>query len=156
MGDGLPLLYQALKAMETLGVGAYQSLLLVRLGEACLLAHQFEEALAIGDRALQVSRERSERGYEAWVLRFLGEVASHHDPLELMTAEGHYRQALALADELSMRPLVAHCHFGLGKLYRRAGDGVKTREYLITSAGMYREMDMGFWLAHTEAEMREL
>ena len=154
--DGISLLHQALEAIETLGVGAYHSLLLVRLGEACLLAHRLEEALAIGDRALRLSCERGERGYEAWALRFLGEVASHHDPLELMAAEGHYRQALALADELSMRPLVAHCHLGLGKLYRRAGDGVKTREYLITAAGMYREMDMGFWLAQTEAEMREL
>ena len=156
VGDGISLLYQALEAMETLGVGAYRSLLLVRLGEACLLARRLEEALEIGDRALRLSRERGERGYEAWALRFLGEVASHHDPLELMAAEGHYCQALALADELSMRPLVAHCHLGLGKLYRRAGDGVKTREYLITAAGMYREMGMGLWLAQTEAEMGEL
>ena len=125
------------------------------MGEACLLAHQFEKAIAIGDQALRLSRERGERGYEAWALRFLGEVVSHHDPLELMTAEGHYRQALALADELSMRPLVAHCHFGLASFTAEQETG-KTREYLITSAGMYREMDMGFWLAHTEAEMGSL
>jgi hypothetical protein len=71
-----------------------------------------------------------------------------------MAAEGHYRQALALADELSMRPLAAHCHLCLGKLYRCAGDGVKTRKHLITADSMYREMDMGFWLAQTETEMR--
>ena len=142
--------------MEALGVGAYHSLFLLHLGEACLLAHRLEEALAIGDRALRLSRERGEHGYEAWALRFLGEVASHHDPLELMTAEGHYRQALVIADEMSMRPLVAHCHLGLGKLYRRAGDRLKTPEHLITADSMYREMDMGFWLAQAETEMRGL
>jgi tetratricopeptide (TPR) repeat protein len=156
MGDGLSLLHQALEAMETLGVGAYHSLLLVRLGEACLLAHRFEEALAMGDRALRLSRERGERGYEAWALRFLGEAASHRDPPDLETAEGHYRQALALADELSMRPLVAHCHLGLGKLYRHGSDGVNARERLMTAVTMYREMDMGPWLAQAEAEMRAL
>jgi class 3 adenylate cyclase len=35
--------------------------------------------------------------------------------------EAYYRQALALAAPRGMRPLVAHCHLGLGKLYRRAG-----------------------------------
>jgi tetratricopeptide (TPR) repeat protein len=156
MGDGLSLLHQALEAMEALGVGAYHSLLLVRLGEACLPAHRVEDVLAIGDRALRLSRERGERGYEAWALRLLGEIASHRDPPDLETAEGHYRQALALADELSMRPLLAHCHLGLGKLCRHGGDGVNAREHLMTAVTMYREMDMGPWMAQAEAEMRAL
>ena len=58
----------------------------------------------------------------------------------------HYREALALATELGMRPLVAHCHLGLGKLYRQTGDGAKAQEHLGTAATMYREMDMVFWL----------
>jgi len=156
VGEGISLLHQALEEMETLGVGAYHSLLLLRLGEAYLLAQRLEEAIAIGDQALRLCRERSERGYEAWALRFLGEAASHHDPLDPMAVEGHYHQALAIADELSMRPLAAHCHLGLGKLYRCAGDGVRTREHLITADSMYREMDMGFWLIQTETEMRGL
>ena len=45
-----------------------------------------------------------------------------------------------------MRPLVAHCHLGLGKLYRRTGDHAKAEEHLGTASAMYREMDMGFWL----------
>jgi hypothetical protein len=53
-----------------------------------------------------------------------------------------------------VRSLVAHCHLGLGKLYRRAGDRVKATEHLTTAATMYREMGMGFWLEQAEAEMR--
>jgi hypothetical protein len=66
-------------------------------------------------------------------------------------AKGHYVEALTLADELGMRPLVAHCHFGLGKLYRRTGAEAKVREHLTTASTMYREMDMRFWLARTAA-----
>ena len=55
-----------------------------------------------------------------------------------------------------MRPSAAHCHLGLGELYRRAGDGVKAREHLTTAATMYREMDMSFWLAKAEAELESL
>jgi hypothetical protein len=49
-----------------------------------------------------------------------------------------------------MRPLVAHCHLGLGKLYRRTGDGAKAKEHLTTATTMYREMDMGFHLAQAD------
>ena len=47
-------------------------------------------------------------------------------------------------------PLVAHCHLGLGKLYRRIGDQAKAEKHLTTASAIYREMDMRFWLAQAE------
>ena len=69
--------------------------------------------------------------------------------------EAHYRKALALAEPRGMRPLVAHCHLGLGTLYRRIGKREQADEHLTTAATMYREMDMRFWLEKVEIEMRE-
>ena len=88
--------------------------------------------------------------------RLLGEIVSCHDAPHVATAEAHYSAAIALASELGMRPLVAHCHLGLGKLYRRTGQRDEAREHLATVATMYREMDMRFWLEQAEATMREL
>ena len=136
-------------------MGLFHSLLVARLGEALMLADRIEEALAQAERALALTRERGERGFEAWTLRLLGQIASHRDP-DAKTAEGHYREALALADELAMRPLIAHCHCGRGRLYRRAGNRDQAEEHLTTATTMYREMDMLFWLEQTEAELREL
>jgi hypothetical protein len=84
-------------------------------------------------------------------LRLLAEIAAHDAPPEIEAAEARYREAFTLANELSMRPLVAHCHLGLGKLYRRTGDQPKAAEHLTTARAMYREMDMGFWLEKAEA-----
>ena len=56
----------------------------------------------------------------------------------------YYREALALADQRGMRPLVAHCHLGLGELYRRTRQRDQTEEHLSTSATMFREMEMQF------------
>ncbi len=53
-----------------------------------------------------------------------------------------------------MRPLVAHCHLGLGKLYRRTGKRLEAQEYFTTAMTMYREMDMTYWLEQVEAELR--
>ena len=93
----------------------------VQLGEAYLLADQVEDARACADRAVMLARERGERGHEAWALRLLGEIASHDDRPDVATAEAHYGAAMALASELGMRPLLAHCHLGLGALYRKMG-----------------------------------
>jgi hypothetical protein len=57
---------------------------------------------------------------------------------------------------LALRPLIAHCHFGLGKLYRRTGKRQEAQEHLTTATTMYREMGMRFWLEQAEREMKEL
>ena len=145
---------QALTAYESAGIGYFHSISVVQLGEAYLLADQVEDARACADRAVMLARERGERGHEAWALRLLGEAASHRDRPDVATAEPHYGAAMALASELGMRPLVAHCHLGLGKLYRRAGKRPQAKEQLITAMSMFREMDMGFWLQKTEAELQ--
>jgi hypothetical protein len=61
-------------------------------------------------------------------------------------AESSYSEALVLADTLGMRPLAAHCHFGLGKLQRRTGDRASANEHLATATTTYREMGMTYWL----------
>ena len=121
-----------------------------------MLAARLEDALAFARRALTLTRDRGERGYEAHALRLLGEIASCPDSPDVETAQAHYHQALVLAEELGMRPLVAHCHLGLGKLYRRTGDLQKAQEHLTTATTMYREMDMGFWLEQAEAAIARL
>jgi tetratricopeptide (TPR) repeat protein len=135
---------------------SFQTLIVTHLSEAYMLADRLEEAIACGDRALALARERGQRGYEAWALRHLGEIASCRYPFDAETAEGHYREALGVASELGMRPLVAHCHLGLGKLYRRTDKRQEAQEHLITATKMYREMEMRFWLEQAETEPREL
>src|SRR5262249_20720326 len=100
--------------------------------------------------ALALTRRLGARASEAHALRLAGEVALTGGAED---AQGYYRQALALATELDMRPLVAHCHLGLGTLYRRTDDQVKAQEHLTTAATMYREMGMAFWLEKAEAEL---
>ena len=51
-----------------------------------------------------------------------------------------------------MRPLVAQCRLGLGKLYRRTGDQAKAERHLTTAVTMYRK-GMTFWLEQAEAEL---
>jgi tetratricopeptide (TPR) repeat protein len=151
--EGVTLLEEALANPAETGTTNHP-LLLAYLGEAHLLSGRPDHAAAVARRALDLARRQKEHGNEAWVLRLLGEVAAHADPPELESAQAHYTQALARATELGMRPLVAHCHLGLGQLYRRAGDVTKAQAHLTTAATMYREMGMGFWLEKAEGALR--
>jgi class 3 adenylate cyclase/tetratricopeptide (TPR) repeat protein len=152
VGEGLSLIRQALAELEAMGMVESHSLVVTHLGDACRLAGQLEEAHAAATRALSLARERGERAREADALRLLGDVATHGERLDFKAADGHYSQVLALATELGMRPLVAHCHLGLGTLYRRTGDGAKAKEHLTTASAMYRGMDMEFWLEKADTE----
>jgi class 3 adenylate cyclase/tetratricopeptide (TPR) repeat protein len=153
IGEGLSLIRQALVDLEAMGMVESHSLVVTHLGDACRLAGQLEEAHAAATRALSLARERGERGREADALRLLGDVAARCEPIADATTERHYSQALAIATELGMRPLTAHCHLGLGKLYRRTGDHTKAEEQLTAAATMYGEMGMTFWLEKAETAL---
>ena len=125
------------------GAWAYQS-----LGRSCLLLGRLDEARRLGQRAIDSSPGHA--GFAAHAEHLLGDVAAHPDGLDPERAETHYRRSLALAEPRQMRPLIAHCHLGLGRLHRRTRGPAE--EHLSAARAMYREMDMGFWLAQAEAE----
>ena len=78
------------------------------------------------------------------------------DPPDVAQAEAHYQQALALAEELGMRPLQAHCHHGLGRLYHQTGCAELARVALAAAIGLYRAMDMTFWLPQVQAVLAQV
>jgi tetratricopeptide (TPR) repeat protein len=125
-------------------------------GEAYLFAGEVEEADRLAQRGLAHAHDRNMRGEEARALWLLGEIAMRRDPPDMALAEAHYRQALALAEELGMRPLQAHCHRGLDTLYRQTKQSEQARAEWSTAIAMYRDMEMTFWLPETEAALAEV
>ena len=122
------------------------------LGEALRLAGHDAEASERATAALRLARARNERGYEAFALRLLGDIAARQDPPGDQAAAS-YREALHLANNLGMRPLMAHCHLGLGTLLRRTGERSQARDQLAAAASHYRELGMARWLEQAEAAL---
>jgi tetratricopeptide (TPR) repeat protein len=155
VADAVLLLTQVLEQTTAGETVAYRARCNLSLGEAQLLAGRLEEAYALAERALALARAYQERGHRAYALRLLGDIAARHEPPESESAEAYYRQALALAGELGMRPLVAHCHLGLGRLYGQTGRGAQARAALTTAIDLYHAMDMTFWLPQAEAALAQ-
>ena len=124
------------------------------LGRACLLLDRLEEAQIRAHRALDCSPHQP--GFAAHALHLLGDIATHPHRFDSQSGEAHYRRALALAEPRGMRPLVAHCHPSLGKLYRYAGKRKQAREHVATATAMYRDTGMTYWLEQAEAELGQL
>ncbi len=129
---------------------------MINLGDALARARSLDEAQALASRALTLGREHGQRGVESWGLRLLAEIAAQRDPPSATESEDYYRQALGLAEALGMQPLAARCHLGLGELYRKSGAPEKARAELTTAAGLFRSMEMTFWVAQAEGELRAL
>jgi len=125
-------------------------------GEAYLRIGYVEEADRLTQEVLTDARHRKVRGWEAWALWLLGEIAMRRDPPDVVSAEAHYQQALALAEELGMRPLLAHCYLGLGQLYCQTDQREQARTELSTAIALYQAMNMAFWLPQAEAALAQV
>jgi tetratricopeptide (TPR) repeat protein len=155
IAEGRGLLEEAIKEdIRTGGLGlAYR---IAWFSEVCRLAGRGEEAWQHASQALDLARQHKERGNEALALYQLGVVHAHADPPDAAQAEARYRQALALADELGMRPLQAHCHLGLGTLYATTSQREQARAELSAAIELYRGMEMQFWLPQAETALAQV
>jgi tetratricopeptide (TPR) repeat protein len=154
LAEGRALLGEGIRETST---DVRQSPLLVaRLSEVYRLEGYGEEAWQHARLALDLARQQKARGDEVHALHQLGVVHAHTDPPDAAQAEAYYQQALALAEELGMRPLQAHCHQGLATLYAATGQREQARIELSTAIAMYKSMDMTFWLPQTEAALAQV
>ncbi len=155
VAEAVPLLTQAMEQTITTEAVVDQAPCRLALGEAHLMAGRLDEAHTLAEHALAFTRKHQQRGHEAYALCLLGEIAAHRAPPNVDEAAAQYRRALALAEELGMRPLQAHCHLGLGKLYCDIDRGEQARAKLSTAIDLYRTMDMTFWLPQAEVALAE-
>jgi tetratricopeptide (TPR) repeat protein len=154
--DAVPLLRQAMEQGAAMGTADNAAFCSLSLGEAPLLAGCLEEAHAFAEQALVLARTHQDRGNQAYALRLLADIAARREPPERERAEVYYQQALALAAELGMRPLQAHCYLGLGTLYGKINRLEPAHAELSTAIGLYRAMDMTFWLPRAEAALAQV
>jgi tetratricopeptide (TPR) repeat protein len=122
------------------------------LGRASLALGRYDDARRPAEGALNSSSRQP--GFAAHAIHLLGEVATQPNQFDAGSGEAHYRRALAFAEPRGMRPLMAHCHLGLSKLYRRTGKQKQARKQAATATMMYRDMGMTYWLDQVETEIR--
>ncbi len=153
VADAVPLLTRAIDQTIAADMVGHQVLCGLSLGEAQLLAGRLEEAHALAERTLALARAHQERGHQAYALRLLGDIAAHRAPPSIDEAATHYRQVLALAEELGMRPLAAHCHSDLGTLYATTGQRQQAHAEMSAAIALYHAMEMTLWLPQAEAAL---
>jgi tetratricopeptide (TPR) repeat protein len=142
--EALPLLDQTLERVASGSRVIFQALVLAELSEALLLVGRVDEASALAEHLLELSYTHPGHGYQAHAYHLLSEIARRHKSSGSDQTIVHYRQALALGEELGMRPLQAHCHYGLGTLSATTGRREQARTELSMAIEMYKSMKMTF------------
>ena len=132
------------------------SLLLTYLGEVHLLAGRPDVARRHAEQALELARAHTEPGFEGWALRLLAEITLASNPLNLARAADYADKALTKAEELGMRPLMAHSHRALGRALAQGMDPAATRRHIAAANQLFGEMDMQAWLGPARLELERL
>lgn len=145
---------QLLERLARKGVCALYTWNYCVLGYAALQLARLEEARRLGARALALCSPHP--GLAARVEHLLGDIVTQPDDFDAATGESHYRRSLALAEPRGMRPLIAHGHLGLGKLYRRSGKRGQAQEHLAIATTMFVEMEMTYWQEQAQIEIKSL
>jgi len=120
------------------------------LGRASLALGRLDEAQRLGERAVETSPHQP--GYAAHAWQLLGDVAAHADRFDSERSLSCYRGALARAEPRGMRPLIAHCHLGIGRVHGRVGRRRPAGDHLDRAAAMYRDMGLSYWLDQAQTE----
>jgi tetratricopeptide (TPR) repeat protein len=140
--QALQLLGDALDQAAAIGMNAARPLLLAWAAEARVAMGDAPAAVDTAAAALTLAKQQGERGHAAWALRARAEAEAQLGTGELERAAQSYREALSLSSELDMLPLVAHCRFGLGNLYVRAGARARARVELATAETLFAALAM--------------
>ena len=151
--EAIALEEQALEEAAIIGWRPCTSLWTCWLAGAYLRSGRLDDARRTAECAVAMGRDHQERGFEGYARHQLADVLMYEASPDVQRAEGLYRQALTIAEELGMRPLQAHCRLGLGKLYRRSGRLDAARAELSSAVSMLRDMGMTFWLPEAEAAL---
>jgi tetratricopeptide (TPR) repeat protein len=140
---------QLLERLASTGIVSLNCWANEALGRACLVVGHLDEARRFGERT--IDGLPSHRGFAAHAQHLLGEISTHPSRFDATRGEGHYRQALALAEARGMRPLIAFCHLGLARLYGRANERPRSIEHMNVATGELRALDVPWWLERAEA-----
>ena len=140
--EALRLLEDGVAVSRELGVNAYLSAWMVNLAEGQLAAGQRERALTTAREAAQRAQDSGERGHRAYALWLLGEMEQ---------APARSYEALALAEELGMRPLCAHIQRDLGHRMLALGQPERAEEHLRSASELFSEMNMSPWFERSSA-----
>jgi predicted ATPase len=144
--EGLVLLEQAVALDTTAEPQTTHSFALISLSEACFLARDLEKAMTTATQAVELSRkheERSAEAYASWLLALI----HHARAAEPEAALGMLQAATAIADELSLQPLLAHCHLGFGDLYEKQGRRLEADEHRQRGRALLDELSMKPWFS---------
>jgi len=152
-GEGIPVLEDALRIVEAIGLVVGYSSTLSHLGEAYVIAGRVDEAAAVVDRAYAIAHEHGQQADKAAALRLLGAIAFRRG--DRSDARRHYGASIALAESLGMRPFAARGRLDLGTVLRLDGEPA-ARPTLEEARAAFGELGMSFWRDAAQAELDAL
>jgi class 3 adenylate cyclase/tetratricopeptide (TPR) repeat protein len=139
---GLEMARQAVDDAAQMRLKYDQPLLLVRLGQASLIAGRVFDAQNCGEEATRIAQDRGAKGDEAWARFLIARACWVKDPQDLEKSARELESALGLARDCEARPLTAYCQTMLAAVLGRRGNHEAARKFAAAADAAYKELGM--------------
>ena len=147
----LPILKEAIEPQKSILSTAPEIYPLTALAEVYHLKGQTPKAIHNLESAFDIFKQKGERGFGAWALYYLAKIQSQGDSGLVRQAIQSFRKAKEQAEALRMRPLLAHCHRGLGQAHKISGEKSEARSELKSAMDLYRSMGIELWIPEIQS-----
>jgi class 3 adenylate cyclase/tetratricopeptide (TPR) repeat protein len=154
--DALPILEEAVKPQNLESSILSSVYPMTALSEAFRLKGQLAKAFETAEEALRIFRKSEERCFGAWTLLVMAKIQSECGSDQIEQAKQTYCQAIELAENLKMRPLLAHCSLELGQFFARSGEIEKARSELMKASDLFRSLGMRFWQPKADEMLNDI
>jgi class 3 adenylate cyclase/tetratricopeptide (TPR) repeat protein len=148
--EAIAVLDRARTTCEAIQFAYCHVLATIWFSQALILAGRLADARHHAETSLTLARAQGARGLEARALRVVGELLASGDGPDVDAAEAMYGEAMTIATELGLRPLISRCRVGMAAVYAKTGKRGRAREALTTAAAEFGRMDMTRWRERAE------
>ncbi|MFC1886397.1 adenylate/guanylate cyclase domain-containing protein [Thermodesulfobacteriota bacterium] len=138
------------------GVERGRSLFYLCLGFVFCDSGDFKNAKKYAEKALELTKKKNERHYEARSRILLGRVIGKANVSQANEAEGFIMDGIRILEELKLRTWLSEGRLFLGELYADVNWKEKALKNLKTAKNNFIEMGMDYWLARTYASYADL
>jgi predicted ATPase len=139
--QGIAEIREGLAMASATGVHIWRPYNLAQLAEACGKAGRIDEGLEVVAEALNLVQEKSERWWEAEILRIRGELLLKRNPSGLAEAQNSFERAIEIARKQGAKSLELRATMSLARLLRDTGRCDEARAML---ADIYHWFTEGF------------
>jgi tetratricopeptide (TPR) repeat protein len=115
-----------------------------------------KKALGFVENALALSQRFDEKWMEGFSSIWLGRILAKTDASQKEKAEDSILKGIQILEKIQIKPYYSQGYLALGEIHAESGQAEKALKNLKRAEGLFKEMEIDYWLARTREVIEKL